>query len=469
MEESRVQLLQDLQVWGDHHARPIFWLNGMAGTEKSTISRTIAKRFQEHGILGTSFFFSRSSGETNNARKFVGTLAYQLAHISAPLKNHICNANSHNGEVLRQGLRNQWKFLVVEPLLSLAPEQRLNLNFVIDALDECSSDDDVRLLLQLCVDLSNIKNVSVGVFITSRPEIAIHLGFKRMPEIIHHDLDLRDIPAETVKHDIFVFISHNLKTLGDEQDLAEWPRETDVQMLTEKSGCLFIYAATVCLFIADTSWDPTERLSEILQKEYLNVGPTALLDEMYLQILRAPLSKHRNEAEVAKLCDRFKEVIGPIVVLFDELSCSDLAHLLSLSQKTIDLCLNSLHSVLSVPKNPHNAIQLVHPSFRDFLLDEQRCGDRRFFRKETAIHEDLFMGCIEVMLSSLARNICLLQTPGSPPHSISQAALNKKLPRHLRYACQHWADHLNHLKSAFASKESLVIALGGLFIDKFLN
>ena len=257
----------------------------MAGTGKSTISRTIAKRFKETGILGSSFFFSRSSGETNNARKFVGTLAYQLAQMSALLKDHICNAISNDSEVLRQGLRNQWKIFIVEPLSSLTTEQHLNVNFVIDALDECSSDDDVRLLLQLCVDLSKIKHVNVGVFITSRPEIAIRLGFKRMPEVIHHDLDLRDIPTETVKHDIFIFISHNLRSLGDEQDLPDWPREADVQMLTAKSGCLFIYAATVCLLIADPSWDPTERLSEILQKESLDVGPTALLDEMYLQIL----------------------------------------------------------------------------------------------------------------------------------------------------------------------------------------
>ena len=162
-------------------------------------------------------------------------------------------------------------------------------------------------------------------------------------------------------------------------------------------------------------------------------------------------------------------MVGPTDVLFDELSSSDLAHLLSLSHKTIDLCLNSLHFVLNVPKTPSKPLQLLHPSFRGFLLDENRCVDRRFFREKSEIHENLFFGCLEVMSSSLTRNICLLPTPGSPPHSISQAVLSKKLPKHLRYACQYWAEHLRHLKPIFASKYLHAITLERFFKENFLN
>lgn len=41
------------------------------------------------------------------------------------------------------------------------------LNFVIDALDECGSDDEIRVLLQLFVELKGPSTVNLGIFVTS--------------------------------------------------------------------------------------------------------------------------------------------------------------------------------------------------------------------------------------------------------------------------------------------------------------
>jgi hypothetical protein len=56
----------------------MFWLNGMAGTGKSTISRTVAQSFAEDGQLGASFFFKRGEGERGNASKFFTTIIRHL-------------------------------------------------------------------------------------------------------------------------------------------------------------------------------------------------------------------------------------------------------------------------------------------------------------------------------------------------------------------------------------------------------
>ncbi|KAH6988807.1 hypothetical protein BKA56DRAFT_611098 [Ilyonectria sp. MPI-CAGE-AT-0026] len=46
LRDTRVDLLRRIHDWAlDPDARPIFWLNGMAGTGKSTISRTVAQSF----------------------------------------------------------------------------------------------------------------------------------------------------------------------------------------------------------------------------------------------------------------------------------------------------------------------------------------------------------------------------------------------------------------------------------------
>jgi hypothetical protein len=46
----------------------------MAGTDKSTISRTIAQKFDDKGDLGASFFFKRGEGDRGDAGMFIKTI-----------------------------------------------------------------------------------------------------------------------------------------------------------------------------------------------------------------------------------------------------------------------------------------------------------------------------------------------------------------------------------------------------------
>jgi predicted alpha/beta-fold hydrolase len=54
--DTRVDLLQEIYNWADGENSPsIFWLNGLAGTGKSTIARTLVKKyFDSGGIAATS-------------------------------------------------------------------------------------------------------------------------------------------------------------------------------------------------------------------------------------------------------------------------------------------------------------------------------------------------------------------------------------------------------------------------------
>lgn len=441
MADTRVEILQQLQEWSSNPQKPILWLSGMAGTGKSTIARTMAEKLYTQKNLAGSFFFSRGVGSLSKAANFVTTLAHQLACFSPPdtspsFKELICEAILGHSNVLVQGLRNQWKELIVGPLSRFQSAQRPTLTFVIDALDECDSEDDIRLLLQLFIELKNINTVDLSILVTSRPEIALLHEFQDMPEIMHRRLDLRDVRRDVVEHDIYVFMKEKLRRKKGKAEPQDWLSENDLVSLVQKADCLFIYAATVCRFIHNSHYVPEDRVSDILMNRSTGTGDTAAIDAMYTQVLSSALAKpEQSKLETEWLTDRFKRVVGSIVALLDVLSVTALSDLLSMKVTTVEVTLGSLESVINIPSNTKEPIHLLHPSFRDFLLNEARCEDEPFHVQRGTAHTHLAICCLDVLLKGLRRNSCNLKSPDSSPQEVSKDTLNQHLPKHVQYAC----------------------------------
>lgn len=439
---TRVSLLSVLQEWVVNRGKCIFWLNGMAGTGKSTIARTFAHELFDQSRLGASFFFSRGTGDLGHAAKFVSTIACQLADISPLIKKYICEAISQHGTVTRQGLRNQWKELILRPLARLSGQSILTLTLVIDALDECEHEEDIGTLLQLFIEAKDITTLNLKVFVTSRPETPIRIGFRDMSQIIYQDLVLHDIPRSIVEHDICVYLTHELVTIRKERNLpSHWPNHDTTDLLIQKSNGLFIYISTACRFIRDKDWLPEEQLSLILQDDVVGDSPTSRLDYMYTQVLRYSFLRNKMGKEKDRLSKRFKKIVGPIVILFDVLTSHELANLLSTSESQVDVTLNSLHSVLNIPKDKLLPIRLLHPSFRDFLVNAQRCQDGDINIDECMVHEDLAQNCLLVMSKTLKKNMCALNIPGARPDELRDIQIDAYIPKYVQYACCYWIDH----------------------------
>lgn len=426
---------------------PIFWLNGMAGMGKSTIARTVAQTSSQAGQLRASFFFSRGTGDLGHAKKFVTTVAFQMAHSIPFMKEHSCHAIGLNDNITRQGgLRNQWNELILGPLSRLAPHQNLRLMLVVDALDECEDEQDIKSILQLFAETKDLTTVDFKVFVTSRPETPIRTGFRDMPEIIHQDMALHDISRSVVEHEITVYLEQELLTIRRNRDLpSQWPGQEQIRLLVEKTNCIFIFIATACLFIRDLDWNPDEQLSVILRDDIMEDSPTAKLDSMYTQVLMQSVFKHRQGRQRARLSERFKKIVGSIIVLFDVLPAQELSALLLISKDEIDLALGSLHSVLNVPKNAADPIRLLHPSFRDFLLHGERCPDADIRIKADEVHENLAQSCLWLISKELKRDICGLKLFGTEVCDLQNSQIDPYLAKHVQYACHYWFAHLEKI------------------------
>src|SRR5204862_382236 len=119
------------------------------------------------------------------------------------------------------------------------------LIIVIDALDECDGDNDVQGILRLLTEEAKMVDAAkLRIFITSRPETSIRLGFRNMPGILHHDLALHKLSRKVVDNDISIFFKHKLEEIRDASDNlpVDWPGKETIGILVAKAQGLFIYA-----------------------------------------------------------------------------------------------------------------------------------------------------------------------------------------------------------------------------------
>ncbi|KAJ6192117.1 hypothetical protein J3E72DRAFT_204718, partial [Bipolaris maydis] len=452
--DTRVDLLQEIYSWADgQDERCIFWLSGLAGTGKSTIARTVARSYYDKQRLAASFFFSRGGGDAGHAGKFVTSLAVQLARNVPALKQRISDAVAERDDIASQSLRDQWQHLVLRPLSKLSDSScPASLVLVVDALDECDNDSNIRIIVQLLAEVwSPLTGAWLRVLLTSRPEVPIRHGFKTIADSEHKHVVLHNISPSIINHDIRLFLQHYLRIIAEECNQADgWPGVETIRQLVQSACGLFIWAATACRFIQEGGPFAADRLHAVLKdsssidsNERLEILPEQRLDSIYLTVLRSPIRRYRKQ-EKKRWYTLIRETLGAIVLLQSPLSTSSLAQLLRVPIEDVHRTLYELHSIVDVPQDPNWPVRLHHPSFRDFLLDRKRCNDDSFWVEESSTHERLASRCLELMSTpgGLQQDICNLSDPGVLRSEIDEETVYRNLPPELQYACRYWVDHL---------------------------
>ena len=406
-EKTRVELQYQIMEWAkDRDGKHIFWLSGMAGTGKSTIARTVAQSFVNKGQLGASFF-KRGEGDRGNASKLFTTLAVDLmAHIPA-LRPGIREAIDAEPAIAEKALKDQFFKLIQQPFSEAKQTSLQHIEFVVvvDALDECEREEDIRAILRLLEQTKDIKPVSLRVLVTSRPELPIRLGFKQMSDGTYRDLILHEVPRNTIERDIRLFLEYELAKIREQRSInAPWPEERQIYILVNMAVPLFIFAATVCRFLGEAKGNPRRRLNDILKYDAEEISKQ---DVTYLPVMNHLFSGY-GEREKEKLSVEFQNIVGSIVVLETPLSVISLAALLDLPKEDIRCRLDSLHSVLSIPTDERLPVRLLHLSFRDFLLDSPTREKSPFRVDGSEAHKKLATKCLQLMCTSkgLKQNMC---------------------------------------------------------------
>ncbi|KUM63119.1 hypothetical protein ACN42_g4003 [Penicillium freii] len=356
--------------------------------------------------------------------------------------------------IAEKSLSEQFEKLILRPLVALKRSSGLvqSLVIVIDALDECEQDDDIPVILQLIQRLRQSNAVLIKIFLTSRPELPIRLGFSKIANHDFHSFALHQVPEAVTELDISLFLKNRISKIRIDRDIPlDWPGDDAIKRLIVMSVPLFISAATICRFIEDPKWEPTMRLRELLQDE---AKYATKMEKTYLPILTRLL--HDQDDEDSKLLlQQFHEIVGLIILLAIPLSVNALSRLIGFRQEVISNRLDSFQSVLNIPHDPDLPVRVMHLSFRDFLVNTSS----KFHVDEQQTHKNISKKCLATMSAHLRKNICNLKSYGAQRTELSTRSINHYVPPHLQYSCRYWVYHLTEGNAVVTEMHNVFIFL----------
>ena len=464
---TRTDILLQLEHWmEDKESQPIFWLNGLAGTGKSTIAQSFAEIAFSEGKLGASFFCSRGSENRSNIKAIFPTLAFQLAYQSPLFRQGLLKVLEADPDIGHKSLCSQLEKAIIGPLKATS----ISTLIIIDALDECKDDQPASAILSV---LSRYVDQipTVKFFITGRPEPPIRLGFRlKSLQPITEVLRLHEVEPSSVDNDIKLYFKTRLteiaKTWGSYGFTEDWPNPAHIDILCKKAAGFFIYASTIVKYVASKSCIPTKQLEAVISLPQSTAQEGRGVDHLYTQVLEQAVDDvDISDMDKEEIYSRIRTVVGAVLLVFNPLSMRAFSELLRVSNIHIWTTLNSLHSLLLIPENPENKIQAFHKSFPDFLTDHKRCRGKWFFVDPKIHHAEIFLSCLELMRERLKKNICNLDDSIDLSEVKDISAHQKEnIGDALKYSCYFWSKHLLGI-----SGDSLHVGKVQRAIDEFFT
>ncbi|KAG8756863.1 hypothetical protein FRC11_004956, partial [Ceratobasidium sp. 423] len=427
---TRIGVLRGLDSWlYDPSSSPIYWMNGMAGTGKTTIASTFCERVERSKLLAASFFCTRSSAECRNAARIVPTIAHQLAGYSIPFRSALCKILEKTPDIGSRSMLKQFEQLLMEPLQQVKDAIPHNLVVVIDALDECDDRNGVELVLDML--FRHAAQVPLKFLVTSRPEPEIY-GKMSTYSQSREVLRLHDIEQSLVRADIELYLIEEFRYMP--LSLAE------IEQLAKRSGKLFIYAATLVRYISNKQpVDRHKRLRAILDTAPGKAKRHAEIDALYTTVLRSALGE--GEPEAGKTED-IRLVLWTVLLVQEPISAATIAQLAGIDDPPrVVYALDSLRSVLHQSEET-GLTSILHASFPDFMFSNERSG---LYLCDVPEHSQLLaQRCFLVMKQQLRFNICELSCSFLPDAEVKriEERIESKISPTLAYACRYWASHL---------------------------
>lgn len=434
--DTRVDILKDIESWLydiSDGAQSFLWLTGDPGCGKSAVTASTAKTCKDHNILWAQFFINRNNVDTTIPASYFPSIARQLADRSFMVSRALHDSLKSKPSLMDDISDSQAGELFVNALkVAASTDSTKPVVVIIDGLDETDRSSLIatsRIFSKALLGLpSNVK-----VFISSRTEDDIRRPFAEtfnVQQVKHIHLDTSDPSSIS---DVSTFLIRRVVEIVDHNQLnvMEWPGKERMDILCERAGGLFIWAVTTTRFIEDQIvMFGTECLDDVLDK--LSSEGMGDINVLYGTIL---FMTHRKTTPW--LFERFRQIVGCIVVLKEPLCIADISKLLDLKNpegagKPVDVLhfIRQLRTVLVAGTDAitPQTIPRLHKSFFEFITERAE-GD---FRVNASSFEGLMaVKCLYYLVNQ---------------SEIMQNQISSSLSTLLRYCWQFWTAHLPQIQ-----------------------
>ncbi|KAF8300526.1 hypothetical protein DL93DRAFT_2173397 [Clavulina sp. PMI_390] len=434
----------------------VLWLQGVAGSGKSSIAASVAKFFEHADVLMAYYRFETAKQGLLNPSNLFTTIALQLAAQHAVLEARLVELVNLAAplEKKSQDPSEQLKLFLL-PLLEQGLRGYKQVVIIIDALDESGGIAERSKLIKPLVSIAEQLPSAVCILVTTRPEPDIQEGLLVSPPLLNMaQLFMHELPESATKDDIHQYIKHKLTgppLNGTPQQFSD---------LAERAELSFQWASTACLYIVDKedgkqAVGPLRRLKNVLSSSGTSDSHHKLY-KLYHAVLDAQFgSCSSDELKVVNL------LLGVIVVARRPLSLVAVLELLDGQLEQYgDLEIVKEEAVMSVgllsslmtgtkPTSVSTPLLPLHASFFDFL----QAANTQYQVDLVHTHQVLTESCFMVMLHGIPDLSALIQD---------------KIGDALCYACHFWSSHLN-AADMDESAHTMVEVVGDLLCSvKFL-
>jgi len=440
MEGTRQSILHQVTAWvANGSGSNTYWIYGLPGIGKTSLSHSICKTLDERNQLIGAFFCQRDDTNSNEPRNIFPTLIYKLAEISPTFRRIVAERLRNKPNLTAESMTDT-HFL---DFIRSAPSQPNEhpCAFVIDALDECGDYQSRQDVLKALTDAAALAPW-LKIIITSRPEADIERFFRGLTGSSHSSYDLT--ADQRASDDLRTFARSQFALVASHWGLSKsWPEESDFDRLISRANGLFIFIKTLIRALKNCD-DAEESLKEALQGS-AGTGLESLYG-LYSSILKAH----------SKIGGFWRMIVAITTAQYRPLCQEPIAKLTGVKPYLVGKWVDALSSLLYRDEGANGAIRVRHLSISDFFLSDS-C-EYQFNLREA--HAQQGIACLQTMVKGLRFNICNLEDSRLANADIRDlpSRVKQNVSDSLQYSCLHWS---NHLCSSANPSERLLV-LGGL-------
>ncbi|KAJ4012702.1 hypothetical protein NW752_008419 [Fusarium irregulare] len=410
---------EEYKQWLTGSENNLLWVKGDPGKGKTMLLAGIITELEKSSPESVFYFFCQATEpRLRTATNVLRGLLWSLVRTRPHMFHHVRKEYTKEGKGAFSD-SNAWQTLCAILIVILEEEDLVqDCVFVIDALDECTTDRDQLLRFILRASTS----YKAKWIVSSRNWFEIE---KRMDGIQKKARLQLEMNAAAISDAVKKYITRKIDELDAENSYSESTREEIQNHLLANADDTFLWVSLVCDELGKPDVMP-HHITTVLKS--FPAGLEKLYEKMVEKI---------NGSRDKDLC---KAVLGVVVVAYRPLTLAELGSsdsmLDKLSQDT-NMLSNIVRSCGSLLTIRGDIVYTVHQSVKDFLRSSQEVMGRGLAQQ----HYKVFLNSIQAMQKGLHRDLYAINDPGALIDGIESPeshSLNS-----LQYACIHWAEHFH--------------------------